>query len=169
MKKTLLGMAATAMLVTALQAAAAPPRHGSVGAYRGAPLARSYHGHPVARPGWYGGYRGPRVGVYYGPGFGYWGAFNYGWGFGYGLPYAYGVPYPYGAGYPFAYAPVMINATPVAQTYIQQEPSAEAVVQTAPTANYWYYCTQPAGYFPYVQNCSQPWIKVIPQNPVNQQ
>lgn len=142
MKKTLLGMAATALLVMAMQASAAPPHRGG-GYYR-------HHG-------WHGGYWGPRVGVYYGPGFGY------------GFPYAYGVPYPYAAGYPFAYAPVVISSTPVAQTYIQQETVAEAAVQAAPTVNYWYYCTQPAGYFPYVQHCNQPWMKVIPQNPVNPQ
>jgi hypothetical protein len=169
MKKTLLGMAATALLVIAMQASAAPPYYGHGGAYRGAPLARGYYGYPVARPGWYGGYRGPGVGIYYGPGFGYWGAVNYGWGFGFGFPYAYGVPYPYAAGYPVTYAPVVINSTPIAQTYIQQEPMAEAAVQAAPTVNYWYYCYQPAGYFPYVQNCDQPWVKVTPQNPGNQQ
>jgi hypothetical protein len=31
-------------------------------------------------------------------------------------------------------------------------------------SNFWYYCTDPAGYFPYVQNCSRPWMQVVPQN-----
>ena len=31
-------------------------------------------------------------------------------------------------------------------------------------ANYWYYCTEPAGYYPYVQNCSRNWLQVVPQN-----
>lgn len=167
MKKTLLGMAVAALLVMAMQASAAPPPRGGASAYRGAPHAGSgYYGHPVARHGWYGGHRSPRVGVYYGMGFGYWNAWNYGWG-GYGVPYPYA--YPYAAGYPFAYTPVVITSTPIPQTYIQQEPVAEALVQPAPTINYWYYCTQPAGYFPYIQNCNQPWMKVIPQNPVNPQ
>lgn len=166
MKKTLFSMALTAVLVMAMQASAAPPPRGG-GAYRGHPPAGGYYGHPAGRHGWYGGYRTPRVGVYYGSGFGYWGAWSYGWGLGYGVPYPYA--YPYAAGYPFAYAPVVINAAPVTQTYIQQEPVAEAVIQPAPTVNYWYYCTQPAGYFPYVQNCEQPWVKVIPQSPGNQQ
>ena len=30
-------------------------------------------------------------------------------------------------------------------------------------SNYWYYCTEPAGYFPYVQNCNRAWIPVTPQ------
>ena len=29
--------------------------------------------------------------------------------------------------------------------------------------NYWYYCTDPAGYFPYVQTCNKAWIPVVPQ------
>ena len=158
MKKALFSMAAAALLVMAMQASAAPPPRGGGGGYRASPPAGGGHyGHSAKHHGWHGGYRGPSIGVYYGPGFGY------------GFPYAYGVPYPYAAGYPFAYAPVVIRSTPVAQTYIQQETVAEAAVQAAPTVNYWYYCTQPAGYFPYVQHCNQPWMKVIPQNPVNPQ
>ena len=168
MKTTFLCAASTVLLVMAMQASAAPPRYPGSGAYRAPAYAgAAYHGHPVGRHGWHGGYRGPRVGIYYGPGVGYWGARNYGWGWGYGAPFPYA--YPYVASYPFAYAPVVINSAPVAQTYIQQEPVAEAVVQAAPTTNYWYYCTQPAGYFPYVQNCNQPWMQVVPQSPVSPQ
>lgn len=157
MKKTVFGMASMVLLAIAAQAAAAPPRHG------GSPAAGSgYYRH-----GWHGGYRSPRVGIYYGPGFGYWSAWNYGWGWGYGVPYPYA--YPYAVGYPFAYTPLVINTTPIQQTYIQQEPVAEASVQPVPPVNYWYYCTQPAGYFPYVRNCNQPWMKVLPQNPAHHQ
>jgi len=28
----------------------------------------------------------------------------------------------------------------------------------------WYYCTDPAGYFPYVQSCNRAWIPVVPQS-----
>lgn len=180
-KKTLLGMAVTALLVMAVQVSAAPPRGGGTGAYGGHPPARGgaayrahppagggYYGRPAGHHGWHGGYRSLGVGVYYGPGFGYWGVWNYGWGLGYGVPYPYA--YPYAAGYPFAYAPVVINSTPVAQTYIQQEPLAETAIQpAAPVPNFWFYCTQPAGYFPYVQSCSQPWITVTPQDSANPQ
>jgi hypothetical protein len=168
MKKTFLCVTSTALLVMAMQAAAAPARHPGGGAYRVPSYAGAgYHGHPVGRLGWHGGYRGPGIGVYYGPGWGYWGASNYAWRWGYGFPYAYAYPYP--VGYPLASIPLVINTTPITQTYIQQEPIAEAAIGPAPTGNYWYYCTQPAGYFPYVQNCSQPWMKVIPQSPVNPQ
>jgi len=156
MKKAFLCVASTALLAMAMQAAAAPPRHPVGGAYRAPSYAGAgYHGHPVGHRGWHGGYRGPRVGVYYGPGLGY------------GIPYTYAYPYP--IGYPFAFAPLVINTTPITQTYIQQEPIADAAIQPAPAVNYWYYCTQPAGYFPYVQNCSQPWMKVIPPSPANPQ
>lgn len=127
-----------------------------------------HFGHPAAYYGWRGAYWGPGVGVYVGPGFGYWGPWAYGWGPGFGFPYPYA--YPYAAGYPLASVPLVINATPIPQTYIQQEAAAEATTQpAAPRGNYWYYCTQPAGYYPYVQNCSQPWITVTPQNPANPQ
>jgi hypothetical protein len=36
--------------------------------------------------------------------------------------------------------------------------------QAAPApAYYWYYCTNPAGYYPYVQNCNDAWMAVVPQ------
>jgi hypothetical protein len=41
-----------------------------------------------------------------------------------------------------------------------------APVQAAPAAPAsYYYCDNPGGYYPYVQNCSQPWRQVpaIPQ------
>ena len=168
MKKTFLCLTSTTLLVMAMQAGAAPPRHPGSGTYRAPSHAGGgYHGHPVGHHGWHGGYRGPRVGVYFWPRVGYWSPWNYGWGWGYGFPYAYSYPYP--VGYPLASAPLVINTTPITQTYIQQEPIAEATIQAAPTTNHWYYCTQPGGYFPYVQNCSQPWMKVIPQSPVNPQ
>ena len=161
MKKLSLCLATTLMLVTAMQALAAP-RY--AGGYRGA----GYYGHPGAHHGWRGAYWGPRVGVYAGPVWGFWGPWAYGWGPGFGFLYPYA--YPYAAGYPLASVPLIINATPIPQTYIQQEPVAEAATQpAAPGGNYWYYCTQPAGYYPYVQNCSQPWITVTPQNPANPQ
>ena len=37
------------------------------------------------------------------------------------------------------------------------------VVETAPApVSYWYYCTDPAGYYPYVSQCTKAWIPVVP-------
>jgi hypothetical protein len=52
--------------------------------------------------------------------------------------------------------------------FIQQEPAAVAAPQVTPEVNHWYYCIQPAGYFPYVKDCSEPWLKVVPQAPGEQ-
>ena len=51
-----------------------------------------------------------------------------------------------------------------ASSYVQQ-PQAEVVAPqpSRRTASYWYYCTEPAGYYPYVQQCARPWIAVQPQ------
>ena len=94
--------------------------------------------------GWHGGWHGPRVGVFVGyPG--YWGAWPY--------PYAY----PYAAYYPYSvYAP----AEPT--VYIQSAPVSAPAAPSAGTS-FWYYCAEPAGYFPYVQNCSKAWMQVVPQ------
>jgi len=148
MKKTLLGMASAALLVMAGPGFASPPHGGGYGHGGG------YYGHGGGHYG-HGGYWGPGVGIYYG-GLGYWGAglYPYGWGYGYG--------------YPYAYAPLVLEAQTLPQTFIQQEPAAAIVTQEAPATSYWYYCAQPAGYFPYVQKCSQEWIKVVPQIPAGQ-
>jgi hypothetical protein len=51
--------------------------------------------------------------------------------------------------------------------YIPSESNVYAQATPDPVANaanYWYYCTDPAGYFPYVQSCSKAWMQVVPQN-----
>ena len=30
---------------------------------------------------------------------------------------------------------------------------------------YWYYCTDPPGYYPYVTNCRAAWLPVVPHDP----
>jgi hypothetical protein len=30
---------------------------------------------------------------------------------------------------------------------------------------YWYYCTDPEGYHPYVKDCPQGWLQVVPSGP----
>ena len=62
-------------------------------------------------------------------------------------------------------APV-VAATPIGwgmmPTVIEQQDAPP--VAPAPTAPpMWYYCTSPAGYFPYVQACNRAWIPVTPQ------
>jgi hypothetical protein len=174
MIKPVIALVSSALLCLGSPLLAAP--HGGGGRYAGAPggygAARHVHG---GYGGWYGGYWGPRVGVYYG-GPGYWGGWPGAWGasYGYAYPYAYpyGYPYvyPYGYGYGYGYsaAPVVVYDAPQAQPSIQQEPAAVAAPQASPAFSYWFYCTQPAGYFPYVKECSQPWLTVVPQAPGQQ-
>ncbi len=63
-------------------------------------------------------------------------------------------PYPYYAGPPAI----------VQQPVIIEQPSAE-YVQPAPSPeeqDYWYYCPNPKGYYPYVKMCPKGWMKVVP-------
>jgi hypothetical protein len=53
-------------------------------------------------------------------------------------------------------APVVVQPGPT--EYIEQEPVA-GPPDLDP--NFWYYCRNPAGYYPYVQNCSA-WQQVTP-------
>ena len=60
--------------------------------------------------------------------------------------------YPYYAEPP----PVVVREPP--PTYIPQQP-------TAPPQGYWYYCQNPQGYYPYVQQCTHQWMRVVPPPP----
>ena len=93
---------------------------------------------------WRGGSR-VFVGVGVGP---YWG-YPY-WGY----PYYY-YPPPY-----YSYGPptVVVQQPP---TYIQQDVQP---AQSAPAPQaYWYYCTPTHAYYPSVQTCTEPWVKVPPR------
>jgi hypothetical protein len=85
-----------------------------------------------AQAGWHGHYRG-----WGGPGI-YWGG-----------PVVVGPPwYPYGY---YPQAPTVVQQTPVYVAPQQEEDS-----------NYWYYCMNPKGYYPYVTSCPSGWMKVVP-------
>jgi hypothetical protein len=62
-------------------------------------------------------------------------------------------PYPYPV---YSSPPVVIQQTP--PVYIQQD----APTPAAAPQQYWYYCENPKGYYPYVPQCSQAWLKVVP-------
>ena len=98
---------------------------------------------------WRGGHfhGGPRVFVGVGP---WWG------GPWWGYPYWYYPP-------PYAYAPptVVVQQPPV---YVEQQISVAPAppAASAPPAQqqYWYYCQPSGAYYPSVQTCTEPWIKV---------
>ena len=48
---------------------------------------------------------------------------------------------------------------------IIQSPPVFAQPETAPASQasaYWYYCPNPQGYYPYVQQCPTGWMQVVP-------
>jgi hypothetical protein len=69
--------------------------------------------------------------------------------------YGYGFPYPYAYPYGYPYAPPAVVTVPAApQTYVQQS--------APPQTNYWHYCNNPEGYYPYVKACPGGWQLVEP-------
>jgi len=54
-------------------------------------------------------------------------------------------------------APVVVQQPTV---YMQQAPQA---VPAQPA--YWYYCQDPQGYYPYVNQCPRGWMRVVPAPP----
>jgi hypothetical protein len=77
----------------------------------------------------------PRVWVGYR---GWWGPWFY-----WGAPVVVGPPY--------APPPVVM----------QQQPPVYA--EPEQNQNYWYYCQNPQGYYPYINSCPGGWMKVVPQ------
>ena len=64
-------------------------------------------------------------------------------------------------------APASGFATNASGVWVQQDSTVPNFApQAAPAAtaanNFWFYCIDPAGYFPYVQTCNKSWLTVIP-------
>jgi len=68
-------------------------------------------------------------------------------------PWFYGYAWPY-----YPYDTAVAPAAPV--EYVQMNPPA---ADAAPAM--WYYCANPAGYYPYVKACPGGWQQVQPQPP----
>lgn len=51
-------------------------------------------------------------------------------------------------------APVVVVPRPAARVVVAQPPP--------PRRASWYYCPEPAGYYPYVRQCGTPWLTVVP-------
>jgi len=131
---------------------------------------------------WIGGGVGWRApGYRWGPGWGYpgWGYAGWGYGgWGYRAAWGYGPGWGWGWGWPAASVAVVPSIYPYGAAlpaepwpaddvaYVQQAPqAADPAPQAAPAqpAGKWYYCTEPAGYHPYVSQCRRPWIAVEPR------
>lgn len=125
-----------------------------------------------------GGGRGGRVGAvghFHGGGRGGgrgWGhGWGHGWGPGWGAAWGLGLwdlTYPY-YGYPYYGYPydTYYGQEPI----IVQQPTDEMSVQPSQQpmeTNYWYYCRNPQGYYPYVKRCPNGWMKVVPSPPPSQ-
>ena len=95
----------------------------------------SRHGHH-----WRGG--GPRVVV----------------GLGVGWPYWYYPPPYYYYPYPSQPQPIVIQQQP--PVYVEQQPVPPAGSAPAAAPQYWYYCQPSGAYYPNVQTCAEPWVKV---------
>ena len=100
--------------------------------------------------GGHGGHSGVRTQIWLGP---VWEPF---WPRTYVYPYPYAYPYPY----PYYDDPVVVEEQPV---YLQPAPRSAAPKNDQ--SYYWYYCKNPAGYYPYVQACPSGWTRVAPTPP----
>ncbi|MCQ8182509.1 hypothetical protein NP603_15410 [Methylomonas sp. SURF-1] len=81
------------------------------------------------------------------------------------FPRPYFPPYPYYPAYPYyPYYPREIITVPAQPpVYIERERPA---TPSAPLPEgYWYYCDNPAGYYPYVNQCPGGWRQVTPTPP----
>jgi hypothetical protein len=91
-----------------------------------------------------------------------------GWGWGLGLGLGWGWGYPNSWAYPYSPTTLIVENDNTPLTFIEKEPEVVPAVQDLPPTHYWFYCTEPAGYYPYVQRCTLPWMMVLPQIPTGQ-
>lgn len=86
------------------------------------------------------------------------------WGGGHwhsGISLYIGAPFFWPNYYAPVYYPQPVVVAPAPQVvYIEQ---AQAPIAPPPVQQYWYYCANPQGYYPSVQQCSAGWQKVLPQ------
>lgn len=65
--------------------------------------------------------------------------------------------------------PAAVVVQQPAPTYIEQPqyaPAPQSGLSQAPSdPNFWYYCRNPSGYYPYVRECAGAWQKVTPTPP----
>jgi hypothetical protein len=77
--------------------------------------------------------------------------------------------YPWYASYPYySYYPYYPYYYPAPAMAVEQQPQAYAE-SGEQESDYWYYCQDPQGYYPYVKSCPGGWMKVVPQTPPPQQ
>ena len=114
----------------------------------------------TASPAWAGrehGYGHPHlgfsIGVPLGFGVGFYGVQPY-----YPVRTYYPVPLYYGA-YRQVYVP-QVQQVPQPPAWVEQGPQQEAGQDQA---GFWYYCNNPQGYYPNVQQCPSGWNRVTPQ------
>jgi hypothetical protein len=128
-----------------------------------------WHGGGNWNGGWHGnGWHGNNVGFFFGfPGVWWPGYYPYsGWGGGYYNYASY--PYPY-------YGDAAVYGDPGQVVYVQRDQVADGAYAPAPPApaarsglpgqysyQFSYYCIDPAGYYPQVQQCTRGWLKVVP-------
>ena len=61
---------------------------------------------------------------------------------------------------PYYYPPPIYLPPPQPPVYIEQAPPRPVA---PPAQSYWYYCTNPQGYYPTIKECPGGWLKVVPQ------
>lgn len=77
-----------------------------------------------------------------------------------GVPFAYwGYPYFYD---PFYY-PVVAGPAVYADPYVYGEPAPAVYTEQSTPPRY--YCPDPTGYYPDVQNCRKEWLRIVPDAP----
>jgi hypothetical protein len=109
----------------------------------------AYHGGGGGRGGYYGGgHRGGGWGGYgHRGGYRGYGGFGFYWGPSFGWPYYY-------PSYPYYASPPVVVAPPSPPVYIERTDPAPS------EENYWHYCENPQGYYPYVKECPGGWTPV---------
>jgi hypothetical protein len=131
--------------------------------------ARAWGGRGAGRPGWgpRAGWRGP--GVWWGGPRIWWGgpAFGFGWGAG---PW-----WGPGWGPGWAGVPPAVVVQPSPQVFIEQSPAPAVAAPVPPQSaspppgpHYWYYCAGSRTYFPYVRECPDGWMTVVPPSSPSQ-
>ncbi len=54
------------------------------------------------------------------------------------------------------------GSPPYARRVVIQPEQWVYIERSTPTPTYWYYCPDARAYYPYIQQCPSPWLRVVP-------
>jgi hypothetical protein len=78
-------------------------------------------------------------------------------------PPPYWGPPPFGPRYYYGGPVVVERWVPCGPPAVVHQPPPAYAQRDEEAPEYWYYCENPRGYYPYIKRCPEGWMRVVPE------